>query len=215
MKKRVKKTELEKRWAKEVAAHKAPLVEVDRLELTDKRLNPEEAVIREREELLKMAAKKKIAGQEELENPERSAGPRMSWQEVLRRILICNPQIKVKDGSLGSLALYIRKKPDEIEESDYEGYLDDAGNLRRKSEFFIDHKYVGGFEKEPLPQWSHVLLDSSHLATREIRGWRSVLMRLIKARVISYESAIEQFGNPELDQRSGRWFEQLAKFRNA
>src|ERR1700730_12694506 len=112
--KKEKKSALEKKWAKELKEHKSALVQVDPLELTDKRLSPEEAVIREREALLKQAGKAKIDGQEELEDAERSAGPRMPYQEVLRRLLKCNPNIQIKDGSPGSVALYILKHPSEL-----------------------------------------------------------------------------------------------------
>jgi hypothetical protein len=124
------------------------------------------------------------------------------------RLWQCNPKIRVKEGSAGSVALYILKHPSEVETAEQ------IGEQRPKDDFFIFHKYVGGFEKKPMPEWSHVTLDTSGLPVREVRGWRSVLMRLIKSRVIAYRSAVEQFGNPETDQRSGRWFEQLAKFKN-
>ena len=185
----------------------APLVEVDPLELTDKRLNPEEAVIRERQELLKMASKSKISGQEELEDAERACGPRLNWTEVLRRLQKCNPQIQVKDGMPGSVALYLRKKSWEFTESDQ------LGDQRPKDPFFIDHKYVGGFPKHEMPEYSFVDIDTSHLPTREHRGWRSVLIALIKTGAITYESAIKEFGDPTGDSRSGRWFDQVGKFK--
>lgn len=185
----------------------APYVEPVKAMLGDKHLDPEESVIREREDLLKQAAKMRIHGQDELEQSERSAGPRMGWTELLRKLWKCNPQIRVKDGSPGSIALYILKKPWESEESDY------TSEDRPKDDFFVDHKYVGGFQKESMPEYSHVTLDTSNLPVRELRGWRSVLIKLIKAGVISYRAAIQEFGDPSLDQRSRFWCEQLAQFR--
>ena len=67
--------------------------------------------------------------------------------------------------------------------------------------------------KEHLPEWGHVTVDASNIAHREIRGWRSVLMALIKAKAISYDAAVEEFGNPILDARSQFWFEQLKEKR--
>lgn len=195
-----------KKKNKFVQVNKAPLVEVDPLELTDKRLNPQEAVIRETEALLKMAAQYKIGGQAELEDVERSSGVRISCNELLRRIQKCNPEIQVKDGMPGSVALYLRKKPWEMLESDYV-------SERPKDTFFIDHKYVGGFEKREMQEWSHVTIDSSHLANREYRGWRSVLIALIKTGAVTYEAAVKEFGDPSGDSRSGRWNEQLHKYR--
>ena len=183
-------------------------------QLGDKHLNPEEAVIREREDLLRIESKKKIWGQAELENTDRSAGPRLYYTEILRRLWLINPQLKVKEGVEGSVALYRTLEPWEY---DPELPLYSSEGSRRtdveKTDWFNHHKYVGGMEKGWLPEYSHVLLDTSHLATREIRGWRSVLLSLIKGKAISVEGAIEQFGDPSLDQRSGRWQEQIWEFK--
>ena len=199
--------------------NKAPLIQVDSNELGDKRLNPEEANLRETEALLKMEAKKKIWGQEELEDPERSSGSRMGWTELIRRLQKCNPEIRVRDGSAGSVALYFKKRYDEYTDVDdlilHNPTAARAMNIPVPSDsFFVHHKYITGFEKQPLTEYSHVDLDSSHLATHEHRGWRSVLIALIKARVITYCDAITEFGDPIHDKRSGRWFHQLQNYRN-
>jgi len=153
-----------------------------------------------------------------LEDADRSSGPRMPWSELLRRLQMCNPAIRVKDGSAGSLALYVKKNSDEYTEADVlmlqNPIMARHMNLQvPKDDFFIHHKYVGGFEMHPMPEYASVAIDSSHLATREFRGWRSVLISLVRARVISYQSAIEQFGDPAGDKRAGRWFEQTHNFK--
>lgn len=189
----------------------APLVEVDPLELTDKRLSPEEAVCREREELLKVAGKHRIHGQDELENKQRSMGPRMSSSELISRLRRCNPDIRFVDGSPGSVAIYIHKKRHEYQESDF---MPDPTNPN-KDRFFVDHKYVGGFPLRELPEWGHVALDTSRLPTREVRGWRSVLIALIKGGALTYKQAAAGFGDPFLgcDSRAGLWKEQLHTYR--
>jgi hypothetical protein len=197
----------------------APHVETDIHELGDKRLNPEEVVAREREDLLRIESKKKIWGQEELEDPERSSGTRLQWQEVIRRIQLCNPGIRVKDSQGGNaVALYLRKRNDEYTESDE--IMLTAPEIARamnipvpEDDFFIHHRYLTGFDKHPMPEYSHVTLDSSHIAHREYRSWRSVLLALIKARAITYASTIQHFGDPESDKRSGRWDEQTQMYR--
>ncbi|MFZ1973842.1 MAG: hypothetical protein WAU89_13410 [Candidatus Acidiferrales bacterium] len=196
----------------------APLVEVDITELGDKKLNPEESLHRERERALAQASKCKIGGQEELEDAERSAGPRMPWQEVIHRLQLCNRDIRVKDGAPGNIALYFKKRSDEYTEDDLL-MLNSPATARAMNipvpadNFFIHHKYIGGFEMHAMPEYAHISVDTSGLPLREFRSWRSVLIRLIKERIITYQSAIQQFGNPESDQRSGRWFEQLANYR--
>jgi hypothetical protein len=176
----------------------------DSQELGDTRLSPEEANIREREELLKMAARKKIQGQAELEDPNRSAGPRLYYTEILRRLWKLNPDLRVEDGKDRSVAIYRLKRRDEY---DWEQWHPFAPTKWR-----WDFEYVTGLEKGWLPEYPHVLLDSSRLATREVRGWRSVLIALVKSRAVSYRGVIQEFGDPMNDQRSGRWGEQLQKF---
>lgn len=180
------------------------LIQIDRNELGDKRLNPEEAVAREREELLKQAAVKKIWRQEELEQAERSCGPRLHWTEILRRLLRINPQLAPRDGLKGHVAIYRRKRQDEYDIAEFDPM--------QKDSFFWDHVYVTGMPMGELPEYSHVILDSSNLPVREIRGWRTVLIALIKSGAISYAAAIREFGDPIHDQRSGLWFDQLQKF---
>jgi hypothetical protein len=188
-----------------VVKNKAPLVQADIKELGDTRLNPKEAIAREREDLLELAGKAKIWGQTELEDHERSAGPRLSWGELIRRIRDCNSSIQVLDSQGGSdVAIYVRKKRNEYDEQERDW---------TRPEFFWDHKYVTGMPKSDLPEYAHVTLDTSGLPLREIRGWRSVLIALVKTRAITYEQAIEKFGDPTFDRRSGRWFEQLREYR--
>lgn len=181
------------------------LIESDRSQLGDTHLSPEEANLRERELLLKMASKKKIQGQAELEDPNRSAGPRMYYTEIIRRLLKLNPELRIEDGKAGSVAIYRPKRHDEY---DYEQF-----DPKAPTQWRWDFEYVTGFEKDWIPEYPHVLLDSSKLATREVHGWRSTLIALIKARAISYGGAIKEFGDPSGDSRSGRWFEYLSKFQ--
>jgi|SRR5215469_2400127 len=81
-----------------------------------------------------------------------------------------------------------------------------------KDAFVLHHKYVTGMPKAELPEFSHVLLDSSNLPTREVRGWRSVLMALIKADALTYRQVVRQFGEPN-GARANRWFQDLREFK--
>jgi hypothetical protein len=86
--------------------------------LGDKHLNPEESVIRLREEIIAQEANKRLWHQDELADQERSEGPRLNWTELLRRIQKLNHGIKVKDGlvddkGVKAVCLYLKKRPDE------------------------------------------------------------------------------------------------------
>lgn len=177
------------------------LIEPDSSQLGDRYLNPEESVIREREELIKMQSVHRIFRQDELEDKGRSAGPRLYYTEILRRIWKINPEILVKDGSDGQVAIYRRKRHDEY---DWEQYDPSKPNGWR-----WDHEYVIGMTKDWIPQYSHILTDNVFLPTREVRGWRSVLIALIRASALPYRAVIQEFGDPSGDQRSTLWFEYL------
>jgi hypothetical protein len=180
------------------------LVQADINELGDKRLSPEEATHREREIALRKASQSRIDGQEELEDVERSCGPRIAWQELIRRLQDSNPSLLFMDSQGGAhIAAYRPKNRVELAEHEYDP---------EKYEWWNDHVYVTGFPKEYMPEWSHVLLDTSLLPVKEIRGWRSVLMAFIKAKAVTYASAAKHFGEPT-DSRSGRWHEQLRNFK--
>lgn len=111
-------------------------------QLGDEHLNPEEAVIHEREDLLRMAAKCKIHGQEELEDTDRSAGPRLYYAEILRRLRILNPRLAVLDGIEGNVALYRPLEPWEYDPEQWD---------EEKPDWFNQYKYVGGMAKNWLP----------------------------------------------------------------
>lgn len=50
-----------------------------------------------------------------------------------------------------------------------------------------DHKrYLVAFHKGHLPEWSIIETDKADLPVRERRGWRTVLMRLLKQRILSF-----------------------------
>ncbi len=192
---------------------KAPLVQTDIHELGDERLNPEEAVHRERESLLKLAATRAIPGQKELENPDRSSGPRIYWRELLKRLQRMAPGLRFKDSSVDgkvTIALYYPKT--DAEKINDGSFVTIAVTDREK--FHRDHKYVGGFDKDYLPYYSHVTLDSSRLPVREVRGVMTVLLMLLKSKVITMEQVRKEFADPAQDQRGDRFMEQTAEFRN-
>ena len=183
------------------------LIQADRNELGDKRLDPKEGVVQKREECLAMAAKKRLAGQDELEDPSRALGPRIQFSEMVSKLKRIIPGLHVVDGSPGSVALYFPRNRQEFEDAQ-RGWQND------RDYFFLKHKYVGGFPKEPLQEYSTVDIDNAMLATKENRGWRSVLITLIKQGVVTYKAAVKEFGDTGTDQRGWRWREQLASFKN-
>jgi len=183
------------------------LFQPDKHELGDERLSPEESVKREREELLKMASRFRIPGQAELEDPKRSEGPKIHWKQLLYRLQKICPPLRMKDSrveGMETIALYYPKT--DAEKVNDGSFVTLA--LTEKEKFFRDYKYVGGFDKAWLPFYSHVKLDTSLLPTREVRGVMTVLLMLIRAKAITLEQVIGEFGDPNDDSRSDRFLKQ-------
>jgi hypothetical protein len=207
-----KHSAIDKRFERELAEHKSALVEPDFNEIGDKRLNPEEVVAREREKALKAAATRAIPGQKELENPERSAGPRIHWRQLIYRLQKMAPGLRTKDSEVygkKTIALYWPKTM--AEKLNDGSFVLIAASDRDK--FHRDHKYVGGFNKEELPFYSHVILDSSRLPVREVRGVATILLMLIRAKVVTFDQVKKEFGDPAEDSRGSRFLEQTTEFR--
>jgi hypothetical protein len=187
---------------------KAPLVQTDIHELGDERLDPAESVHREREALLKLAATRAIPGQKELEDPDRSSGPRIYWRELLRRLEKIAPGLRSRDSGVDgkdTIALYY---PKTWGEKINDGSFVTIGASDREK-FHNDHRYVGGFDKDYLPFYSHLTLDSSGLPVREVRGVMTVLLMLVRSKIITIEQVRSEFGNPAEDQRGERFLSQI------
>jgi hypothetical protein len=183
------------------------LIQPDINELGDLRLDPKEGVAQKREECLSMAAKKRLYKQEELEDPTRALGPRLQFSEVVSKLRRIVPTIKVLDGSPGSVALYTPRTHQEIKDA-MRGWQND------RDYFFLKYKYVGGFPKCELQEYSTVDIDNAMLPTKENRGWRSVLIPLIQQGLVSYRTVVNEFGDVGTDRRGWRWNEQTQKWRN-
>lgn len=194
------------------------LIQPDINELGDKRLDPKEGVAQKREECLAMAASRRLPHQEDIEDPMRAFGPRLQFTELLSRLRRVNPTLRALDGSPGNIALYAPRTNEEIAERKPEWeqeQVDRASRcLSRQDPFFLHHKYVGGFPKSELQEYSTVDIDNAMLATKENRGWRSVLMNLVMQGVAGYKDVVKEFGDTGTDRRGWRWREQLKAYKN-
>lgn len=160
----------------------SPVVFPDKGELGDKRLSPEESVAKLKEDTRKIEDTFRIPNQDIFENKQMSLGNAMSHGELIRRLQKLSSSILIEEGGWpNSVAVRI---PDPREES--------------------GKRYVTGFVKEPLPEWSHVILDKRGLPHREVRGWRPVVEALVGAGAITKQQYYAAFGEP-LGARSILW----------
>jgi hypothetical protein len=184
------------------------LIQVDRNELGDKRLDPKENVARQREKAIAQAGTRRLAHQDDLEDPSRVLGPRLQFADFVARLRRIIPVLKVRDGLPGHVALYAPLNAKELEASELTWQHD-------KPIFFRNNKYVGGFPKQPLHEYSGLEVEEyTRLANKEIRGWRTVLIMLLEQGLVSYKKLVAEFGDVGTDQRGWRWRESTQKWRN-
>jgi hypothetical protein len=160
------------------------LIQPDKNELGDLRLDVKEGAAKAHEDNKRMASVYKIPDQKLLEDREMAEGNFMDWKELVRRIHTLSPKIFIEKGGYPN-ALAVR-----IERKNWEG----------KSE----KEYITGFLMEKLPEYSSVLVDKNDLPKREVRGWRTVLQALIRAGALTQKQCDLTFG-PALGQRAVLW----------
>jgi hypothetical protein len=184
------------------------LIQVDRNELGDKRLDPKEGVAQKREQCIAMAGTRRLAHQDDLEDPSRVLGPRIQFADFVARLKRIVPSLTVRDGLPGHVALYAPCNAKELAESEKYWQHD-------RPIFFRANKYVGGFPKQPMHEYSSLEVeDYTRLANKEIRGWRTVLIMLLEQGLVSYKKVIKEFGDVGTDRRGWRWRESTQKYRD-
>lgn len=182
--------------------NKAPIVVPDINELGDKRLDPAENLAKIKEDNLKLFGVHKLPGQELLENTDMALGKPLDWREFVRKLETLRTPYRmwVHDGGYpNAIAIHVWRQKDN----------------GQGPEYMWD--YCGGFIKGMLPEFSAVKLDQHNLPIEEaaagLRGWRSVLLGLIKNKVVTFNEVVRVFGDAQ-GQRSGRWNEQLQTIKN-
>lgn len=160
-------------------------------DLGDKKLNAVENLQKLKEGNQKLIENKKLPGQKMLENKQMAVGSPMAYTELIRRLRLANPNLLIIEGGApNAMQVRIPCMPQAEDEP--------------------DTKYITGFYKEVLNEFTHVVPDSRGLVSASgiHRGWRDVVKMLIEAKAIQYQTAIELFGEAE-GMRSIRWHQQL------
>lgn len=165
------------------------LILPDSTSLGDTHLSPEENVAKLREGNRKMVQDKKLPNQKILEDKDQALGAPLAHPEFMRRLRLMKPSLVIQEGGVAN-AIQIRYPVTDPETG--------AATTR----------YVTGFYKGMLPEFSSILTDDYGLPTREIRGWRSVLLVLIHCNIVTYAEVKAAFGEPH-GQRGILWREQM------
>ncbi len=130
-----------------------------------------------------------LPGQEERKNSPARWGHVMHSSELLLRLQRIIPNLHVRDGRIGNDVSLFQVIADEI-------------------------TYLVWTHQGDLPEYSIVIVNEHNRPVREKRGWRTVLLRLIKAGVISEEQALKQFGQPTNGEAARFYLQELAWHKN-
>lgn len=195
------------------------LIQTDKNELGDKRLDPKENVAKKREECIAAAGLKRLAGQDDLEDPSRTMGPRLQFSDIVAKLQRLVPSLRVLDGLPGNVALYAPRNRKEIEETEPKFRQEQTDRIlsgqKVQDVFFLNYKYVGGFPKKELHEFSGLDVEEyTRLANREQRGWRTVLIMLLQQGLVTYRAIIKEFGDVGTDRRGWRWREATQAWRD-
>ena len=77
-------------------------------------------------------------------------------------------------------------------------------------------KYMGYITMGPMPEYNEYEFDSRDILQKATRiGWRDVLLRFIKNKVLTEEQVNKEFGPPSGIAYSSYWYKKLHQYRNA
>ncbi len=150
------------------------LIQPDKALLGDKVLRDKEAIAQKKEQIADRVAKDRIPDQDILEDQAAALGKPMQPGDFIVKLQNLNPRIKISKGGMPN-AVAVRYP------------LPENGVLK-------DQYITGFFVDAPLPEFSAVVTDNRGLPWREIRGWRSVLLALIRRQILTKKQIETTFG---------------------
>lgn len=117
-----------------------------------------------------MLMRYRLDDHEDLKNAEARMGKQMAHNELIRRVVKLNPNVWAEDSRThkNGIGFYT---------------TDSEGNK----------KYLVAFEKGYLPEFSYIIVDRADLPIKEVRGWRTVLLRLLKQGVLTWKQIVDVF----------------------
>jgi len=136
--------------------------------------------------------------QEEFRKEDEREGKKMHTSDLVLKLHKLVPNLFIKEGGIvGHLALY---EVAETPHTKWEGR---------------NYNFLGGIEYDTLPEYSQYEFDEvNDIVLRESRrGWRTVLLRFIKAGLLTEEQSDKEFGKPS-GRASAVWKKQLWNHRH-
>lgn len=158
------------------------LIQPDSNLLGTKVLRDKDAVDSLKERNKAKVAEFKVKDQDVLEDQAAALGHPMQPSDFILRLQKLNPRIIIEKGGVRN-SVAVRYVP--------------RGQ--------VDKVYVTGFPVDiPLPEFSAIVVDNEGKPFRELRGWRSVLLALVKKDLLTMQQVKLTFGYPT-GQRAILW----------
>ena len=181
--------------------NKAPSIIIDPTVLGDRLPRDRDSIAKKIEETRNFREKNhKVADQAFFEDQAAALGGPLDPREFIRRLRKMEPRLLIEPGG------YINCVRVGIPALDDEPTSPTHGQV-------VPTWLSCGFPVDVrLPEFSSVLTDKDGIAKREVRGWRTVLLRLILTGTVTYDQVKREFGEP-LGQRGKAWMQQLREHR--
>jgi hypothetical protein len=142
--------------------------------------------------------KQRHEDQEEFRKVDARWGRVLHTSDLLLKLHRIVPNLFIKEGGIaGDLAMYL------------------VAHGPRKDWDGKNYKYLGYVAYGELPEYSLYQFDDKNdvMIREDIRGWRTVLLRFIKADLLTEEQCDKEFGKPS-SRGSTVWYKQLYNHRN-
>lgn len=168
----------------------APVVFPDSRELGDTRLDGRENIAKLKEKI-RQQRKKHILPEQPYLLMQSAIGAPMGWQELVTKLKKLQPALIIMDGGYPN-SIQLR--------------MPDPSNLDPKDR---GTTYVGGFKKKVLSEYDTATTDQWGVADKFERGWRTVVLNLIKCGWARKADADRIFGEASGNARSELWARQV------
>lgn len=158
------------------------LIQPDKAALGDGKLSAQEALLRAYADTDRRLQAYRVPDHEDLKNVELRLGSPMPHTELIRRVVKLNPRIWAETS---------------INFPENWGFYTTAPDGTKR--------FLVAAPKGVLPEHSWVETDRADLAIKEHRGWRTVLVRLLDAGVLTWDQVTAGFGDSNSTARNSRW----------
>ncbi len=181
--------------------NKAPSVIIDPTVLGDRLPRDKDSIAQKIEDTKNFREKNhQVAGADFLTNQDMAKVNYLQPFDFIRRLQKLNAALLFGRGMPGHVSVWVMALDDEPTSGTF-------GQL-------VETPIACGFcISKPIPEFGYLGTDDWGIATREEeRGWRTVLIRLIKGGFLKYGAVKREFGEPQ-GVRGKLWHEQLREYK--